>query len=1120
MAPKLPPIGVEAIVKGFDVFGKNLDSVNKRIQESSDKAKAAAKTADPLSKSLDKVGFSFDSIKDKLADFAGVSTEAVDGLGGILDGILPIGPAALIAVAGVAALVAGFIALGNRGAPLQELGRAFDSVTASVGLTSKSLLVDLRKASDGTVSDFDLIRTANTALVGEVGKFGKALGGDLPKLLEIARVASDATGKSIDETFNTLVEGVKKGTARQLKSVGIIVNATEANNAYAESIGKSSAQLTEEEKRIALLNATLVKGQDILNQSANIQESNADKLDRINATITNIFDGLAIAIQPAFGTVLDVANRILGIFQQVEEALAPILGAIASIITTTLGAIFDTVLTIVQPIINAILSFGPYISIAFQAVANIFAKVRDVIQGVVGGIVKFIQDVAQHLFGIDINNLGKNLFEGAAHIFGAFANGIIKVANVLIFPAVIGIAQFIADLLVGFSPPKKGPLSQIDKGGENIMLAWLDGITGVSLDPVDQVAAQVDAALGDIGKESLPQVDARLAQLDKALLPFQNRLDIVKSQFDAISAPAQAALDAIDRQLADADAALASGDQAAAERVRSLDAARDAIQGQLDAQQKLVDQQQIQLGLAQASQAQERTLLTIRKAALEASQKGMGTAPGGAKAGTTPKEAAAKGGAGAPVEAEGSAAGIAIPQQGTVLDLFGGQDAVNTAIAGIQDSFASEIDTSALGDFQANSGKLKTQLDRIGSVDLGKKLSDKFKGLGDIFDPNIKNSPANVVSRFFSADPTTPGSLSGFVNSIGPTLDSLKTSVQASATEFFDSIFNPARAGSPASIVQTLFADSGTEGSIAYSFAQLGPALQAAAPAIQDSLTTSLSNIFDPSIPDSPAGIITGLIQQITGDETVTSSVASFFSEMPQHILDSLAGLLDDLQTQIFDPVSNFLTGSGDGTLSGILDQAVQFFTDFPSKIIAGLQGFGAAIYTAVAIPVITVINSLIELIEGGIKSFISAIAGFISGITDGIDGLGLGINTAGLHNIVADLNSKAGSVSFGRISTALPAFLVPQVPGAATGGMFGKGMLKVGERGPEYIGAASKIGVLPAALTRVLDNLGGILAQPAPMMIPAGDTYNSNSSTYNFHGVQSDNDARRRYNSLRAGMR
>jgi hypothetical protein len=266
-----------------------------------------------------------------------------------------------------------------------------------------------------------------------------------------------------------------------------------------------------------------------------------------------------------------------------------------------------------------------------------------------------------------------------------------------------------------------------------------------------------------------------------------------------------------------------------------------------------------------------------------------------------------------------------------------------------------------------------------------------------------------------------------------------------------------------------------------------------------------MGGIFDPEVDGSIGKIITTLVQGITGDSSVTGSVANFFSMIPQRVSDAASGLLDKLLTDVFDPVSNFFTGNDPTSLQGILNTAVML----------ALQGFGATVYGAVALPVINVINTMIEMVESGVKGFMTGVAGFVLSVADGLGGL---VDTTAIRNVAADLNSKASSINFGRVSTELPAFLTPTP--AATGGLFGSGLLKVGERGPELIGAADKIGVLPAGLTRALEGLSSIMAAPPPMQVAGNTTTNNSSSSFTFNGVQSDNDARRRYNALRAGMR
>ena len=227
-------------------------------------------------------------------------------------------------------------------------------------------------------------------MLGVSGEFGTKFGKALPEFLKIAKVEADATGRSVNELFNNLVEGVKKGTPKLIENTGLIIDQKAAYQDYAKTLGVTVAQLSDTDKSQALLNATLIAGAAAIDTLSGSAESNADKLDRQQATITNIFDGLAIAIQPAFGTVLDATQKVLDIFQQLALAVGPIFGGIASIIANVFSTIVDIVTAVAQPIIDVITSIAPYFAIAFQTIANIIGIVGKIIGGIVGGIVKFL----------------------------------------------------------------------------------------------------------------------------------------------------------------------------------------------------------------------------------------------------------------------------------------------------------------------------------------------------------------------------------------------------------------------------------------------------------------------------------------------------------------------------------------------------------------------------------------------------------------------------------------------------------------------------------------------------------------------------------------------------------
>jgi hypothetical protein len=89
----------------------------------------------------------------------------------------------------------------------------------------------------------------------------------------------------------------------------------------------------------------------------------------------------------------------------------------------------------------------------------------------------------------------------------------------------------------------------------------------------------------------------------------------------------------------------------------------------------------------------------------------------------------------------------------------------------------------------------------------------------------------------------------------------------------------------------------------------------------------------------------------------------------------------------------------------------------------------------------------------------------------------------------------------------------------AALGGTFSGGLLRVGERGEEFIASAAKLAVFPHEFVQAIDRLTMVLAQPAPMPVYAGSTVNhiNNGINATFNGVEGGNDIMRRMALLRA---
>jgi len=89
---------------------------------------------------------------------------------------------------------------------------------------------------------------------------------DLANASALARIAQDAAvigNINSSEAFERLVNGVARGNVLILRNIGINVNLQSAYDQMASSLGKSSRELTENERVQARLNAVLERGTDI-----------------------------------------------------------------------------------------------------------------------------------------------------------------------------------------------------------------------------------------------------------------------------------------------------------------------------------------------------------------------------------------------------------------------------------------------------------------------------------------------------------------------------------------------------------------------------------------------------------------------------------------------------------------------------------------------------------------------------------------------------------------------------------------------------------------------------------------------------------------------------------------
>lgn len=208
-------------------------------------------------------------------------------------------------VNGLKNLTVGMIDLARQSAKAQEVQQSFRALAQSQGQDAKMMLDNMRELSAGTISDLELMKQANAALLLglPVERFGD--------MLKIARSSAKATGESMEFMLKSIVTGLGRGSKLILDNLGIVIDTNKAYEDYARTLGKTADALTDAEKKTAFINAALKAGKDNADAMGLSGLSLSDKYDRVKAAFENLTIQLGEKLIPAAGKFLEIGNKLI-----------------------------------------------------------------------------------------------------------------------------------------------------------------------------------------------------------------------------------------------------------------------------------------------------------------------------------------------------------------------------------------------------------------------------------------------------------------------------------------------------------------------------------------------------------------------------------------------------------------------------------------------------------------------------------------------------------------------------------------------------------------------------------------------------------------------------------------
>jgi uncharacterized protein YoxC len=190
-------------------------------------------------------------------------------------------------------------------AKVQDMTRAFNTLSGGALSASKSM-DKLQKATNGTLSDFDLLQQANNAMILGVTKNSD----EMAELFDMAQRLGDALGKDVKLSVESLVTGIGRQSRLMLDNIGIIVKADKAYDDYAAKIGKTADTLTDYEKRQAFTNATLEAARQKLEGLPDEVISSNKVFQQFSASMSNAAKNIGEGFLP----IMETLSKIMVFF--------------------------------------------------------------------------------------------------------------------------------------------------------------------------------------------------------------------------------------------------------------------------------------------------------------------------------------------------------------------------------------------------------------------------------------------------------------------------------------------------------------------------------------------------------------------------------------------------------------------------------------------------------------------------------------------------------------------------------------------------------------------------------------------------------------------------------------
>ena len=280
-------------------------------------------------------------------------------------------------------------------------------------------LKKLQKATDGTVDSIDLMKQANNAML--LGVFES--NDQMAEAFDVAQRLGAALGQDTLFGVESLVTGMGRQSKLMLDNLGIMVDVEKANEEYAKTLGKTSSELTDQEKKTAFNTATMKEAKKLVETLGEENLTTRDRMNMLKASATNTAGVIGKALTPAFDAGLDIMSNFSVKISDAVTALSKIDFAKTgkNMIKNT-----DALLNALKDTFTAYIDFLPdYWKTAFDKIWPITKKILNKIWEGIKAFGTFIWEpiaVGAKILGAKVKNRFIEMFNSIKEQFNSFAD--------------------------------------------------------------------------------------------------------------------------------------------------------------------------------------------------------------------------------------------------------------------------------------------------------------------------------------------------------------------------------------------------------------------------------------------------------------------------------------------------------------------------------------------------------------------------------------------------------------------------------------------------------------------------------------------------------------------------